>query len=325
MKKIFEFLKKYKKLLTNIFTIVVLVLMVVYLYENREVFRSLENIKIQYFIYIVLAQVGTVALNSLLNQRIIRTLDKDIPYKDVFLLQYSNNFLNKIISEGGALFRGYFLKEVYKLPYTKYISTIAGSYILSFLTYSIIGLISLGYIFLTRGVINYIILLSFLGILLGTTILILINPKFENKKNYRVLRWITSILEGWQQIKKNKKQLLIFTLLIILMLLLHVPQAVFIYRALGENVGVFESLYMSSVGIITTFINITPNSIGIKEGIYMFSSEVIGLDSDIILLGALITRAVSLISSFVLGGVSYLKLAPRLKGKEYLKKTADKI
>lgn len=316
MKKVFRFLKKHKKFITNIFTIIVLILMVVYLYENRDVFASLKNLEIKYIVYIVLSQVGTVAVGAFLNQRIIKTLDKSILYKDAFNLQYANNFLNKIISEGGAVFRGYFLKEIYKLPYTKYISTIAGSYILSFLSYSIVGLISLGYIFIVRGKINYWILTFFIGLLIGTVVLILVNPCFKNKKNYRVLKWANSILDGWKIIKRDKNELLIFTGLIILMLVLHVPQAVFVYKGLGENMGVFESLYMSSVGIITTFINITPNSIGIKEGIYMFSSDVIGLNSDIILLGALITRAVSLISSFVLGGISYLKLNPRLKQKE---------
>jgi uncharacterized protein (TIRG00374 family) len=299
--------------------------MVVYLYENRDVFSSLKNLEIQYIVYIVLSQIGTVAVGALLNQRVIRTLNKDISYGDAFYLQYANNFLNKIISEGGAVFRGYFLKEIYKLPYTKYISTIAGSYILSFLNYSVMGLVSVGYIYFVKGKINYWVLVFFVGLLVGTGILILIHPRFENKKNYRVLKWVNSVLDGWEKIKGSKKELFVFTGLILLMLVLHVPQAVFVYRGLGESIGIFESLYMSSVGIITTFINITPNSIGIKEGIYMFSSDVIGLNSDIILLGALITRAVSLISSFIFGGISYLKLAPRLKEIKCPEETADKI
>jgi uncharacterized membrane protein YbhN (UPF0104 family) len=82
---------------------------------------------------------------------------------------------------------------------------------------------------------------------------------------------------------------------------------------------------MSSLGTITTFVNITPDSVGIREGVYMFSSDIIGLDSDIILLGSLIIRAIGLINTFVLGGISYLKLAPRLKEKNYLEKDSKEI
>ena len=315
MKAIFKFLKKNRKYISNLFTVLILLLMAVYLYKNLDVFNSLKNLQIQYVLYIILSQVGTVAINALLNQKIIKTLNKDVPFKDAFYLQYANNFLNKIMSEGGAVFRGYFLKEVYKLPYTKYISTIAGSYILSFLSYSILGLISLGYLFLTKGKYNIWVLIFFVALLLGTTILILINPRFKNKKNYRVVKWVNSILRGWEDIKENKQQLFVFTGLLLAMLVIHIPQAIFVYRGLGVNIGVFESLYMSSVSIVTTFINITPNGIGIKEGVYMFSSDVIGIESDIILLGSLISRAIALLSSFVLGGISYLKLVPTLKGR----------
>ncbi len=313
MKKIIEFLKKHRKLLSNIFTILVIVLMIIYLYKNRLVFDSLKNLKVEYIVYIILSQVTTVAVTALLNQKIIQTLDRDISYSDAFHLQYANNFLNKIISEGGALFRGYYLKKTHKLPYTKYISTIAGSYILSFFFYSMMGLVSMAYLFFVKGKSNYWILIFFIALFFGTIILIWVNPRFKNKKNNRILGLINSILEGWVKIKENKKNLLVFSSLTLLLLLLHVPLSVFVYRGLGHSIGVFESLYMSCMGIITTFINVTPNGIGIKEGIYMFSSDIIGLNSEVLLLGSLISRAITLASSFILGGISYFKISSKLK------------
>jgi uncharacterized protein (TIRG00374 family) len=297
----------------------------VYLYRNREVFIHLRNLEIQYLVYIFIIQTIAIGVIALTNKKVIHVLKKNIPYKEAFLLQYSNSLLNKIVSEGGALFRGYFLKEVYKLPYTKYISTIAGLYVIGFLSNSLAGLISLTYIYLTYGKINYWILIFFLGILLFTIPLLIKNPKLKNKKENRVIRWITSILEGWGEIKKSKKKLLMFILLSIFGLLTTSFQVILVYRGLGYDVGFFESLYMSSITMIATFVNITPDSIGVREGVYMFSSDIIGLDSDIILLGSLIIRAIGLINTFVLGGISYLKLAPRLKEKNYLEKDSKEI
>ena len=98
-------------------------------------------------------------------------------------------------------------------------------------------------------------------------------------------------------------------------------QSLFVYRGLGFNVGLVETFYMSSLGAILTFVNITPDNIGIKEAVYMFTADIVGLDSDIILLGSLIIRAVALINTFVIGGISYLLLTPRIKenGKEFRK------
>lgn len=148
MNIILKFLKSHRKVISSLFTILVLILMGRYLYRNRLVFNSLKNLEIQYLLIIVLSQISTIAVNALLNKKIIGTLDREITYKDAFQLQYAQNFQNKIISEGGALFRGYYLKKIYSLPYTKYISTLAGSYILSFLSYSIVGALSLAYIYI---------------------------------------------------------------------------------------------------------------------------------------------------------------------------------
>ena len=49
-----------------------------------------------------------------------------------------------------------------------------------------------------------------------------------------------------------------------------------------------DSVYVITC-CITTFVNITPDNLGLG-GVYMFTSDVIGLDSDVILLGSLIIK-----------------------------------
>lgn len=150
---------------------------------------------------------------------------------------------------------------------------------------------------------------------MGTILLILINPRFSNKKDHWIFHRINDVLVGWEEIKKNKADLLLFTFFTILLLVLHTPQIIFLYRALGQDIGFVESLYMSCAGIITTFINITPDGVGIKEGVYMFSADIIGLDTEVVLLGTLVSRAVALITSFVLGGLSYFLISSKLRNE----------
>ncbi len=314
MHRIFDFIKKHKKAITNIMTILVLVLMAYYLYKNRGVFVSLENLELQYIVYIFLLQIVSIFLIALTNKKVISLLDHEIPLKEAFLLQYANSFLNKVVSEGGALFRGIFLKEIYKLPYTKYISTIAGLYVVNFITSSLIGIISLVYIYLLYGRISYLVLAFFVLVIIGMSVILFVNPHFKNKKGTRIINWLNSILSGWSTIKEEKKNLGIFVILSFSGLLLISLQTILVYRGLGYRLGIFEAVYMNSLGMITTFVNITPDSIGIKEAVYVFTSDVVGLNSDIILLGSLIIRAIGLINTFLIGGIAYLKLSPRLKG-----------
>ncbi len=315
MKKAIEILKKNRKLLTNLLTVLVLVLMGIYLYRNREVFSLLKNLRIDYLLYIVIARVIVVFINAFVNKEVIEILGKKIKFKESLLLQYSNNFLNKIMSQGGSVFRGVVLKKHYNLPYTKFVSTIAGLYIINFLSYSIIGLISLIYIFIVYQKSNYLISFFFLVLLIFTGILIIWNPRLRNKKKNRIIRLINSVLEGWNKIKREREKIIIFLIAAILSLGLSAFKTIVVFKTLGENLGIFQSLYMSCITIMTTFINITPDGIGMKEGIFMFSSEIIGLEPDVILLGSLMTRGIYLMQSLILGGISYFILMRNLNQK----------
>jgi uncharacterized protein (TIRG00374 family) len=321
MSDILDFLKKHKKAITNILTVIVLILTGYYLYRNREIFSSLKNLEPKYLVYISILQIAVVAITALINKLAIKILEIEINFRESFQLQYANAFLNKLVSEGGAVFRGYFLKEIYNLPYTRYVSTIAGFYVVSFLGNSIIGLICLTYIYLVYNRINYLILILLSLLLISMIVLLFINPRIKNKKGNRVLKWVNNILKGWERIKEDRKMLTIFIFLTVLILFLSAFQTIFVYKGLGTNLGFFESLYMTSIGIISTFVNITPDSIGVKEGVYMFSSQIIGMDSDIILLGALIIRAVALINTFLIGGFSYLRLSSSLRLREEIKES----
>ena len=313
--KMLEFIKEHKKAITHIVTVTILFLMASYLYKNREIFTSLKELDAQYIVYIFISQILSVFLIALTNKKVIDLLKYHVDIKESFLLQYSNSFLNKLVSEGGAVFRGVFLKENYKLPYTKYVSTIGGLYIINFLTTSIVGLFTLGYIYRTYNRISYLVLIFFIAVTLAMLFLIFFNFRIHNKKENRIIKWIKSILDGWTTIKKDKEKLIIFVILVLIRLFLGAVQLLFVYRGLGFELGIIESLYMTSLASITTFINVTPDSIGIREGVYMFTSDIIGLDSDIIFLGSLIIRAVGLINTSLIGGVSYFILTTRLRGR----------
>jgi uncharacterized protein (TIRG00374 family) len=313
MNKLFETLKKNRRVITNILTLAIFALIAVYLYRNRGVFENLKNIEISLILLIIFFQILTVFSDAFINQRIINILEKSLKFKESLLLQYSNNFINKIFSKGGAIFRGYYLKSVFKLPYSKYISTLAGLYIIAFLVYSFLGLISLAIIYSRIGVYNLVVTVFFIGLFCVTLFLILTKSKLKINRKTRLGNIVGNLIDGWEQIRKEPRELMIIFVVKLILLSLTVILNILIYKSLGVELGIVESVYMSTISIMTLFINLTPAGIGIKEGIYMFSSQLISLDPDIILLGSLVGRAIVLIPSVILGGLSYLILTKRLK------------
>jgi uncharacterized protein (TIRG00374 family) len=316
MNKIIDFLKQHRKSITNIITFVVFLVIALYLYKNRSVFANLKNLKVSIVLLIILGQVLTVFCNALLNQRIVNILQKDVPYLDSVLLQYTNNFLNKVLTKGGAIFRGYYLKKMYGLAYSRFASTLAGLYIIILLSYSFLGMVSLLLIYRRMHLFNLPIMIFFLLIFVITLFLIWKKPDIKLNREKRVQKLLGNMVDGWDDIRKKPSEVYLLFFITWVLLLITIFQTILIYEGLGTHLGFAEALYMSTINIITIFINITPDGIGIKEGVYVFSSELIGVDSDIILLGSLIGRALSMIPSIIIGGISYVWLIKKLKRNE---------
>ena len=299
-----------KKIFSAVLTLVFLVLMGWFLYDNKEIFSSLKNLKIFDILVIALLQPVSVGIIALINKLVIDRIDQKISFMDSFLLQYANNFLNKIIAEGGSVYRGGYLKTQYSFPLSKFISSIGGVYIIGLMTNSIMGVLLLLIIYLTENVFNIYVFIVFLMIIVGTSFLIAIKPRFNG--NNWLFRKINQVLDGWNSIKSDKK--LLFHVFVLSMLGAFISTvSVFIaYRGLDADIKFVNSLLYSSISAIANFINLTPGGLGVNEAVLIFSSEVIGISGDAVLLGALLLRAITLITSFALGGTSYVILNYRL-------------
>jgi uncharacterized membrane protein YbhN (UPF0104 family) len=295
-----------KKILGLLISGLILFLIVWYLIKNAEVLKSLVNLNIMDILLIALLQPVYVALGGVINKLLLDEMGNQISLKDNILLQFVNNLLNKIIAEGGAVYRGAYLKTIYALPISKFLISIGGAYIITLLVNSSIGLLFLFFIYLQMKITNVYVLLLFAGTLIATLLLIFISPKFS-RKGWLVDR-INRILEGWGSIKKKPKIIFSIVLVTLLIALLQALRVFVAYRGLGISIDLLNTVLYSSLTTLSNFINITPGGLGITEGLLIFSEKVIGLSMDQILLGSLLLRAINLISSVVFGLISYFML-----------------
>lgn len=304
----------FRKYILNIFGIFVIALLILYLYNNRDVLGSLKNIRWQHITWIVLLDTTSFLIGGLLNKSLITRFDPKVSLIDCFFLQYVNNFLNKILPTigGGAAFRAIYLKRKYQFPYSQFISTIGGLYVISFLSVSIVGIVCLLAIYVRYNQFNLVILMGFIGLLLPCLFIILFSPQIPASNN-RFFKVLKSIVDGWNSIKHDPKFILIYTFLTIVLLLLSALQTLISYQALGVQTTVIPMLFLATLGIILAFLNFTPDGIGIKEGIYIFSSELVQMPDDILVMGSLVLRGISFCTTLIIGGISYWILMRELK------------
>ena len=304
---------KYRQYASYILGLVILFLLLAYLYRNQGVLSLIKNISFTSVLWIVFLDMTIFMITGFLDQSMLRRFDARIGFWDCYLLGYANNFLNKILPTigGGAAFRAVFLKKKYQLSYSHFVSTIAGLYVISFLPHSLAGMICLLMIFVRQKMFSWLIFLAYLGIFLFCLGTIIFSPNVPASQN-RILRVLGSIFDGWQVLKNDPKLIVIYALFSTALLILSASQTYFSYQALGVKTDMVSMLFLSTLGIILAFLNFTPDGIGVKEGVYVFSSELVRIPDGVLVLGSLVLRAISICTTFVVGGICYLILLRRM-------------
>jgi len=301
-----------RTLLHKVITPVVFILLGVYIWRNREIFLSLRKLNIGHIIIIMFFEIILSAVYALINKIMINRLDNSVSYMDSFYLQFSNNLLNKISPKGGAVFRAMYLKTNHDLSYANFLSSISGLYVLSFSSMAIIGLLCLLFFYLSSNLYNLILTMMFLSIMVGLLVVIIASPKIPETDS-RVIQILKKIIYGWNIIKQDRKQVLFFIILTIISAFIISYQNLFIYRSLGAEVNLIQMLFLSSLSIINSFINFTPDGIGVKEGTLIFSSNVVSIPADVLVLGSLMMRVIGFFVSLLFGSVSYIILSRKIK------------
>ncbi len=307
-------LSKYQSYIANIFGVLIILLLGWYLYNNQAVFGTLRNISWQQVVWIVLLDTASFVIGSLLNLSLISRFDSRVTFLDCLLLQYVNNLLNRLLPTigGGAAFRAVYLKKKYQFPYSQFVSTVAGFYVISFFSVSLIGILCLFAIYVHLRVFNWVIFLAFCSLLLACLFIMLFSPQFPESNN-RIFRILKSIIEGWNVIKRKPKLIMIYAFLSILLLLAGALETSISYQALGLQTDLIAMLFLSTLGLIVAFLSFTPDGIGVKEGIYVLSADLVQISNAILVLGSLILRAISFLTSFTVGAISYWLLMRELR------------
>jgi len=295
---------KLKKILKHSSSVLVLILLGWYIYKNRELYQSIPQLSYHHLLSIAILEILLTTTSAIVNWKIISSIDPRVTYKVSWYLQSANNLFNRFIPKAGAGYRGIYLKKVYDFPYSKFISTVAGLYIISFLTYSIVGVIMVGVIWLQYQVFSAIILIGFLTIITGCVYLIINESTIKAPKN-RIFRIINTVLQGWHKIKTNKRFLIQVSLLTCLIILLSSLQLQTVYSGINQPIGFINATYLSVISLFTVFIDITPQSIGIKEALFAYSQAIVGLDASFLIYGSIVLRVVTLIVSAFTGIISH--------------------
>jgi uncharacterized membrane protein YbhN (UPF0104 family) len=297
-----------KKRISIILSLLVFVTFGAYFIKNYHSFKSLIDVNVAFLFAIAISFLFSITISGIFTKVVLELFDKYLSLFESFKVSLIATVGNFFAPAGAGFgFRAIYLKRNYNLPYSYYISILSGNYIIVFLVNAFFGLLAM---FLLRDQYSsqYIALFFiFCAIFIITTLLTLLKPsdkllQFKPSKGYlkTIITYLQNIVIGWAKIIHNKKLLLKLITITIMNFLLTMLIAKLEMSGLKFTISFPSLLLFSVLGSLSLFINLTPANLGVKEAVYIFSSNVIGLSTNQILSIALIDRGVLFVLLFIL-------------------------
>lgn len=288
-----------KNILSIILTITVLLLFGIYLYNNPQILIILKDISPLSLIIIMILFLLLFLLEGVFIKVTLNIFDKHIDLKETYYLSTISRIGNYLLPmRAGAIFRATYLKNKYQFEYSKFLSTLYAYYILLFLLNSFLALSVLLFKYLSISIFYPAISLFFL-LLFFTTLFVILFRKTIPTREGKGLKYINKgigifnkFLTSWDMIVKRKK--LFFSLLLLTMGNILINGIIFYveFLTLKININILDILLYTCLSGVSLLVSITPGSLGLREAIFLFTSESIGLSQDQIMQLAFLDRGV---------------------------------
>jgi len=288
-----------KKFIPTFLTTVILFLFGIYLYKNPQILDALKSIFPIYVFIVMVIFLLVFLLEGLFIKVTLNVFDKDISLKESYYLSTISRIGNYLLPlRAGAVFRATYLKNKYSFDYTKFLSTLYAYYILLFLINSLIALIILTIKYLSIGDIYPLITLFFITLFIGTLLVILLRKPIiistleSTNILAKVLLLLGKFVESWDIIVTKrtlfKSLLLITTGNIFLNAVINYIE----FLSLGLKLNILDIILYTCISGVSLLISITPGSLGLREAVFLLTSESIGLSSEQIMQLAFLDRGI---------------------------------
>ncbi len=293
------------KIIKLLISLLVIVFFIYYFINNKENFKIVFSVSASTLLLIFTLYSIHFFLNGLFILNILRSFKHKISNCESFYISVFSSFGNYFLPmQGGAVIRSVYLKNTLNFPFSLFISTLYGNYVIIFLVTSIFGLVSLIILDINNSTVPFPAYFFFGGLFLSMLLLIIARFKnFPEKINgfvfiNNILRIFKNIIKGWQILSKNKKLLLklgaIATINFLVMSTIYYLE----FNALRIDSSTTKIILYNSLSGASLLISITPGSLGIREGLFFLTSNILEISNNQIMILSLLDRGITLFTLF---------------------------
>lgn len=290
-----------KRIITLVLSVVIVALFGWYFYENIEDFKVLLEMSPLFLAMVLIGHLVSILTNGFFIRGILSANGISMKFSQSVKASFVSAIGNFFFPIGtGSVAQAKYLKSSFRFNYKKFLSAFSGNYIIVFVINGLLGLISIlvlhdranDFVFYTLLVIFLCMLIpnvyfSVKGVPTGLV------KRLSGSRNRHVKRVggvLREVVEGWNFVTKSRKTMFTLVIVTAVNFLASMLISYAAIASIGVSVGLWALVLYSSLGVVTLILNVTPGSIGVREGVFIFTASLIGLTVSQILVVAIIDR-----------------------------------
>lgn len=300
-----------KKVIISLLFISLMVFIIYYIKNHIADFMILKDINWTFFMAALVAAFFHLLVQAASLQVVMKGFGVNLKLKKWLSLTILTTFSNYILPFSGLGFRATYLKRVYGLEYTHFITTYVAIIVIELLVYGIGGMIGLAWLLPVTNMYLFFVILTITLICLILLFLNINLPNFNNKLWVK----INNLIKSWYLVRKNKKSLIELFFLMIIKFMLSALVFYFAFLSINLQIELLATFIFNYLANLSYFINILPASFGFYEGAVIYSGKMLGFSVSEGLIVSGLNRIVAMLWIFGLAPFMVLSIIKTGKNK----------
>jgi len=292
--------RKHLKTLSTIgFLIVMVIVGAWYVHGHLEAFKKILEIDLRSFVELSLLSLVAIWVSGQQVNVLTVIFDTRLGQWEAFGLSAANTMANFYFTKAGMAAKGLYLKRRHAFPYTLFVSTLAGAYVISLVTFGVMGVVA--YLVFTHGSGVRLDVMAVFFALIGGGLLPLALPMVRGKLDRFLPQRAQRVIEGWETVRSHRKQLFVLALLNAFYVAIGGVRLYVAYRALGNDVALLPCIVISTLSTITVIFTLTPGGMGIRQALVGYGSDALHIGAAQGVVASTIDHAVGTLWVFIIG------------------------
>lgn len=273
-----------------------------YVHKNSASFEKIKSINIGLIVLLIGIHAFNYLLLGITHVYPLKKHKISLNFKEWYGLCTVSELFNMLLpAKGGTAIRMMYVNEKKKLPIREFLSMGLAVVLTGFSLLGIVGTIYCHF-FLNKQNIVFVALESlFIALTISSFLLIfaseVITRVFKMERKFSPKKYLT-----------DKKIVLVSLLCYLGMFVLYPIKIYLSFKAIGVYIHPFDSFEISLILLASSFFQILPGNIGVKEVATAYIAQEYGIQFETALLASLVDRAILLLFLFPFGSYFYWNL-----------------